>query len=149
MADRDDLVASAQAEPLEDAHQGDGPIADGDRMPGPDERRETFLNLGDSASRGGHAALKPLGHATDPLRTDIRAAERAHAPISYAAESTCSAIGPFDGSRRNCRSQSGQRNDPSSISVSFAPHMQTQPMTRAGFPTTSAWAGTSRVTTAP
>ena len=76
VTDGDDLVAGDEAQALEDAHQGDGPVADRDGVLRADERRPALLELGRPAAAGEHAALEHLGDGGDLLGPDVRVARR-------------------------------------------------------------------------
>ena len=80
--DRDDLVARPQTQPGEDAHLGDGPVADRDGVLDPDERRPALLELGDPLAAGEHPAAQDLGDGGDLGVVDVGAGDRDQGLVS-------------------------------------------------------------------
>ena len=78
---RDHLVAGLQADPGEDRHQGEGSVADRDRVTDTDEVGPEAFQLGYLATLGDHPAAEDLGHGGDLLGAQVRAGDRDHAVL--------------------------------------------------------------------
>ena len=153
-ADRDDLVARADAERPQDGLQGDGAVGHEDGVPdaavGGPRLPRTPSSAGPSRAcrsegRRGRPPPRPApmsGFEIGITRTSCgRCAMQRSAVDLVAAHRMPHTAGAVP--RR--RAATGRPV----ASARRCPQAQTQPSRRAGLPATSAWSGTSRVTTAP
>src|SRR5664280_3232910 len=149
--DGDHLVARADPERVEDRLEGHGPVGHEDRVPDAAVVGPRLLEGGGPLPHGEHAGPEDLEDGLLLGGADVGTRDRDHRTASSGRATQESR------SIRNGVPQDGhvasQARSPGAGAPPAArrrwPQKQTQPMRRAGLPATSAWSGTSRVTTAP